>query len=121
MVRLMKGRADILACSVTGHIDREDVHRLFAAIDSKSAGGNRLRVYAEIGDLSMMSLLGLPQHLKSFADRKHLLDQIDKAAVVTDNPLVRQALQFKSRAAASFEVRLFSTRDVAQARRWIQT
>ena len=120
MVELREPRPDILACRVTGSIEREDVNRLFAAIDRKTAHGARLRVYAEISDLSLMNLIGLSQDLKSWKDRRHLLKQIDKAAVVTDHVLIRQALQFKAKVPASLEIKLFSLGQRAPARKWIE-
>jgi SpoIIAA-like len=120
MVELREPRGDIIACRIDGTIERRDLNRLFAKIDRKTAQGARLRVYAEIGDLSLMNLIGLSQDLKSWKDRRHLLNQIDKAAVVTDNALVRQALQFKAKVPASLEIRLFSMGERAPARKWIE-
>jgi hypothetical protein len=53
-------------------------------------------------------------------ERRHLLDQVDKAALVTDSALARQAVQFTARVPASLEVRLFSTAERAKARAWIE-
>ena len=120
MIEPIELRADILACRVTGNIEREDITRLLGEIDRKAGDGVPLRVYAEVGDLSLMNLIGLSKHLDSLKERRHLLDQVDKAALVTDSALARQAVQFTARVPASLEVRLFSTAERAQARAWIE-
>jgi hypothetical protein len=119
MVELKEPRGDILACRIDGAIERQDLHRVFAKIDRKTANGARLRVYAEIGDLSLMNLIGLSQDLKSWKDRRHLVNQIDKAAVVSDNAYIRQVLQF-AKVPASLEIKLFSMGERTAARKWIE-
>jgi hypothetical protein len=120
MIEPLELRADILACRVTGSIERDDITRLLGEIDRRAGHGAPLRVYAEVGDLSLMNLIGLSKHLDSLKERRHLLDQVDKAALVTDSALARQAVQFTARVPASLEVRLFSTAERAQARAWIE-
>ena len=119
MVELREPRADILACRIAGTIDRQDLNSVFAKIDRKTAHGARLRVYAEIFDLSLMNLIGLSQDLKSWKDRRHLVNQIDKAAVVTDNAYIRQVLHF-AKVPASLEIKLFSMGERSAARKWIE-
>lgn len=119
MIELLNLGAQAIACRVTGKIDRDDLTRLSGEIDHKAAGDGRLRVYAEVGDLSFMNLIGVSQDLKAFAGREQLLNRIDRAAVVTDSALVAQGMQFANRLPASLELRLFPTAEAAQARVWI--
>lgn len=119
MIEFMDFGTDIIACHVDGKIDRKDLARLSDEIDRKAAAGRRLRVYAEIGDLSLFNLLGLSSDLKSWASRKHLVDLIDRAAVVTDSSLVKQGMQYADRAPASVDIKLFSSGQRDQALQWI--
>jgi hypothetical protein len=121
MIELMNLGSNIVACRVTGKIERADLTRLFEEVDRQSANGARLRVYAEIGDLSFMNLIDVAQDLKSWSTRKHLISQLNRAAVVTDSALVRQGMQFMHQLPNSVEVQVFSTTEVEQARRWIET
>ena len=119
MVELKEPRGDILACRIDGTIERQDLNRVFAKIDRKTAHGARLRVYAEIGDLSLMNLIGLSQDLRSWKERRHLVHQIDKAAVVTDNAFINQALRF-AKVPASLEIKFFSIGERTAARKWVE-
>ena len=119
MIAMMDLGTDVIAVQVDGKIERADLNRLSEEIERKAASGGRLRVYAEIGDLSFFNLLGISQDLKSWASRKHLVDLIDKAAVVTDSSLVKQGMQYKDRVPASLDIKLFSSRERDQARQWI--
>lgn len=119
MIEMLDLGSEIIACSVDGKIGRQDLNRLAEEIDRKAASRGRLRVYAEIGDLSLFNLLGLSQDLKAFANKKHLVELIEKAAVVTDSSLVKQGMQYSDRMPASLDLKLFSSRDRDEALRWI--
>lgn len=120
MIQLMNLGADVIACSVSGNIERADVDRLLEEVDRKAAAGANLRVYAEVGELSLMNLIGMSGELKALTGRKELLRQISRAAVVSDSALVRQGLQFRNNLPGSIEVKLFSTAERDQARQWIE-
>ena len=121
MIEMLNLGDHIIACRVDGKIEREQLNRLSDELERKAAGGARLRVYAEIGDLSFLNLIGLSQDLKAWADRKYLVEQLDKAAVVSDSALVKQGMQYTNKLPASVELRLFSNAERDQARRWIET
>ena len=120
MIQLMNFGADVIACSVSGNIERADVDKLLEEVDRKAAAGSNLRVYAEVGDLSLMNLIGMSSDLKALTGRKELLRQITKAAVVSDSALVRQGMQFRNNLPASIEIKLFPTAERDQARMWVE-
>ena len=120
MIELMNLGSDIIACSVTGKIERADLSRLFEEVDRKTASGASVRVYAEVGDLSFFNLIGVSQDLKSWALRKDLANHVTKAAVVTDSALVKQGMQYTNKLPDSLEIKLFPTAEKEQARLWIE-
>ena len=120
MIEIMNLGTHILACRVDGKINRDDLNTLSAELERKAANGARVRVYAEVGELSFLNLMGLSQDLKAWAGRKDLVQQLDKAAVVSDSALVKQGMQFTNKVPASVEIKLFSEAQRDEARRWIE-
>jgi hypothetical protein len=120
MIEVMNLGSDIIACSVTGRIERADLSQLLEDIDRKTANGASVRVYAEVGDLSLMNLISLSQEVQPWIERKQLIRQITRAAVVTDSTLVAQGMQFSNKLPDSIELRLFATAEKQQARQWLE-
>lgn len=120
MIEVMNLGTNVIACRVTGKIDRDDLNLLSEEIDRKAANGAPIRVYAEIGDLSFMNLISVSQDLKSWSHRQDLVHQINRAAVVTDSGLIKRGMPSQDKLPASLEVKLFGTADKEQARRWIE-
>jgi hypothetical protein len=119
VIQLFDLGPNIVACSVSGKVAREDLDTLSREIDRHAATGERFRVYAEIGDLSLMNLISLSQDLKSWSHRKDLVHQLERAAVVTDSALVRQGMQFRDRVPGTVDIQLFAASDKERAREWV--
>ncbi len=114
------GVDNLLAYRLDGDVDAADVDRIFKAVDEKLSGHERLRVYAEVHQLSAVTPQALWRDLELSATRLSVLSRTERVALVTDLQWLRQALTLPNPLLSGIQLRVFSLSEQHLAQSWIR-
>lgn len=107
---------NIIGFTMSGKVTDDEIKQWASALDRKSDGPDKLRVYIEAQDLDGVTLDALLSDLKF--DVTHLTD-FDKAAFVSDTALSKLS-SFVAGLIPGLETKQFSLAEKEQARQWIE-
>lgn len=109
----------VVAMRLSGLLDSQDLQRAIDAIEAKKKMHPRINIYTELDDMRWMTftafLRDLGYGLTQFGD----LNRYFRAAVLSDRHWVRHLTQLESYILKPMQIRVFPTRQKAQAREWI--
>ncbi|MDP9349459.1 MAG: STAS/SEC14 domain-containing protein [Gemmatimonadota bacterium] len=114
------GVDNLLAYRLDGDVDAADVDRIFKAVDEKLSRHERLRVYAEVHQLSAVTPQALWRDLELSATRLSVLSRTERVALVTDLQWLRQALTLPNPLLSGIQLRVFSLSEQHLAQSWIR-
>jgi hypothetical protein len=108
----------VIALSIDGKIEREDIDKIGQAIDQKLEQYPHLQAYVEVKQLGWITPEALLEDLK--IGFNHFQD-FDKKAVVSDTKWIKSLLPLARRLFPALEVACFTWSEQEQARLWIQS
>ncbi len=114
------GVDNLLAYRLDGDVDAADVDRIFKVVDEKLSRHERLRVYAEVHQLSAVTPQALWRDLELSATRLSVLSRTERVALVTDLQWLRQALTLPNPLLSGIQLRVFSLSEQHLAQSWIR-
>ncbi|MBP0028846.1 STAS/SEC14 domain-containing protein [Roseofilum sp. Guam] len=109
-------RPSVVAMSIEGKIEREDIEKISQAIEEKLQHSPHLQAYVEVKQLGWITPDALLEDLK--IGFNHFKD-FDKKAVVCDAKWINSLLPLARRLFPSLEVACFGWSEQEQARQWI--
>jgi hypothetical protein len=107
---------NIVGFTMTGNVTDDEIKQWASALDRKSDGPDKLRVYIEAEKLDDVTLDAILADLKF--DVTHLTD-FEKAAFVSDTALSKLS-SFMAGLIPGLETKQFSLDEKEQAKQWIQ-
>jgi len=110
-------RPSVIAMSIDGKIEREDIEKMGQEIEQKLQQYPHLQAYVEVKQLGWITPDALLEDLK--IGFNHFKD-FDKKAVVCDAKWITSLLPLARRLFPSLEVACFPWSEQEQARQWIQ-
>jgi hypothetical protein len=119
MISIIELGPSIVGCRAEGKIERADLDALFAEIDRKKVQGGGLCIYAELGDLTGISLEAIWQDVRYWFEHWRIIKDITRAAVVTDSDWVTRSAQWKEKVFSGMEIRVFRMAQREEAKAWI--
>jgi len=114
------GADNILAYRVDGELNAADIDRVVAALDEKLRDHEMLRVYAEIHQLSGITLQAVWREIEVSLTRLSVISRVERAALVSDQEWLRRIAAAPNPFLRGMEVRAFSLSEQHLAQGWIQ-
>jgi hypothetical protein len=114
------GVDNLLAYRLDGQVDAADVDRIFKEVDAQLSRHERIRVYAEVHQLSGVTPQALWRDVELSATRLSVLSRTERVALVTDLQWLRQALALPNPMLSGIQLRVFALSEQHLAQSWIR-
>lgn len=113
---------DLFGYRVDGKVEKADMEMVFDEIERKTADGQRLKVYAEIRNMSIGDLTqeAMKEEVRRLFKHPRMLVDFNKAVVVTDIGWIRKAFDIECALIPTLTGKSFSVDEAAAALEWLQ-
>ena len=121
MINVLELGPNVLGYSINGKIEKADIERVVADMDSKVPPADKVRLYVEVNELDGITPQAFFRDLQLGIPRTNYLMRIEKLALVTDSDGLRTFANAQAKVARWLETRVFGPEEKAQAVAWVTT
>lgn len=119
MLEFIDAADDMLAVTVSGHVDGENLQAVMDRLDAAMARYDKIHVFAETHRIEGITLHGLPAYLARAMPLFGKLDRFGRVAVVADQAWVRNSARVESALLPGVRYRIFTPDQRDEAFAWV--
>lgn len=120
MLTFHDSRDDVLALTIEGRVEGDDLDQILDRLDAKLAEHDPLHLFVETRGIDGLQLSALPSYTARAFPLFGKLRQFGRVAVVADQPWIRAGTRFESALLPFIAYRVFEPSEREAALAWVE-